>query len=46
MESEIYVWGDPREREEKAWMRRGKLALAALAGIVAGYLWAVLRVVE
>jgi hypothetical protein len=45
-EIEIYVWGDPKEKEDKVWTVRAKLLAAALIGLAAGYLWAIMQAVE
>jgi hypothetical protein len=38
-EIEIYVWEDPREKEETAWFRWALGTGVFLAGLALGYVW-------
>ena len=39
----VYAWGDPRAKEEKAWAKKAKIAAAFIVGIAGGYAWAVFQ---
>ncbi len=43
---EVYVRNDPREHEDRVWLRRIAYMALFLAGIACGYAWQILQTVE